>query len=87
PKDHWDRVSAQGDIRPMRNNPSAMDEMKALLKTREPLYAQAEITVDTSKHSPEESVALIREALADSWRGASGSRTSKTAASHAVGGR
>src|SRR3990172_8629801 len=66
PKDHWDRVSAQGDIRPMRNNPSAMDELKAMLKSREPLYAQAEMTMDTSKYSPEESVSLILKALADS---------------------
>jgi XRE family transcriptional regulator, aerobic/anaerobic benzoate catabolism transcriptional regulator len=68
PKDHWDRVSAQGDIRPMRNNPSAMDELKAMLKSREPLYSQAELTVDTSKHSAEESVTLILKALADSLR-------------------
>lgn len=69
PKDHWDRVSAQGDIRPMRNNPSAMDELKAMLKSREPLYSQAEMTVDTSKHSPEQSVSLILHALADSLQG------------------
>ncbi len=63
PKDHWDRVVAQGDIRPMRNNPSAMDELKAMLKSREPLYAQAEITVDTSRNTPAESTALIVESL------------------------
>jgi XRE family aerobic/anaerobic benzoate catabolism transcriptional regulator len=68
PKDHWDRVSAQGDIRPMRNNPSAMDELKAMLKSREPLYSQAEVTVDTSKYSPEQSVSLILGALPDSLR-------------------
>jgi XRE family transcriptional regulator, aerobic/anaerobic benzoate catabolism transcriptional regulator len=68
PRDHWDRVAAQGDIRPMRNNPSAMDELKAMLKSREPLYSQAELTVDTSKHSPEQSVALILDGLADSLR-------------------
>lgn len=63
PKDHWDRVVAQGDIRPMHNNPSAMDELKALLKSREPLYAQAEWTMDTSRHTPEESVERIAKAL------------------------
>jgi XRE family transcriptional regulator, aerobic/anaerobic benzoate catabolism transcriptional regulator len=68
PRDHWDRVAAQGDIRPMRNNPSAMDELKAMLKSREPLYSQAELTVDTSKHSPEQSVAMILDGLADSLR-------------------
>jgi XRE family aerobic/anaerobic benzoate catabolism transcriptional regulator len=68
PKDHWERVTAQGDIRPMRNNPSAMDELKAMLKSREPLYSQAELVVDTSRHSPEQSVALIVKALADTMR-------------------
>ena len=62
-KDHWDRVVAQGDIRPMRNNPTAMDELKGMLKSREPLYSQAEVVVDTSRHPPEESVALIAKAL------------------------
>ncbi|MBI2818942.1 MAG: helix-turn-helix domain-containing protein [Acidobacteria bacterium] len=65
-RDHLDRVAAQGDIRPMRNNPSAMDELKAMLKSREPLYSQAALTVDTSKYSPEQSVSLILQALADS---------------------
>jgi XRE family transcriptional regulator, aerobic/anaerobic benzoate catabolism transcriptional regulator len=68
PKDHWDRVTAQGDIRPMRNNPSAMDELKAMLKSREPLYSQAELVVDTSRRTPEQSVALIVKALADSMQ-------------------
>jgi XRE family transcriptional regulator, aerobic/anaerobic benzoate catabolism transcriptional regulator len=68
PKDHWDRVTEQGDIRPMRNNPTAMDELKGMLKSREPLYSQAELTVDTSRHSPEESVALILKAFEASLR-------------------
>jgi XRE family aerobic/anaerobic benzoate catabolism transcriptional regulator len=62
-RDHWDRVVAQGDIRPMRNNPGAMDELKALLRSREPLYSQADLVIDTSRHTPEESVSLIVEAL------------------------
>jgi hypothetical protein len=45
-----------------------MDELKAMLKSREPLYSQAELTVDTSRHSPEQSVSLIVNALADSLR-------------------
>jgi XRE family transcriptional regulator, aerobic/anaerobic benzoate catabolism transcriptional regulator len=58
-RDHWDRVMAQGDTRPMVNNPAAMDELKALLRTREPLYAQSEMVIDTSKHTIGESVSLI----------------------------
>ncbi|MBI2816149.1 MAG: helix-turn-helix domain-containing protein [Acidobacteria bacterium] len=57
-RDHWDRVVAQGDMRPV-GKPGAMDDLRALLKLREPLYARSEIVVDTSHHSVEESVALI----------------------------
>jgi XRE family aerobic/anaerobic benzoate catabolism transcriptional regulator len=62
-KDHWDRVVAQGDLRPIANNPSARDELKALLRAREPLYSQAELVADTSKHSPEE----VAEMIAQKW--------------------
>jgi XRE family transcriptional regulator, aerobic/anaerobic benzoate catabolism transcriptional regulator len=49
PDDHWQRVLAQGDQRPSAASPHARDELRALLKAREPLYAQAEIAVDTSR--------------------------------------
>lgn len=62
-KDHWDRVVAQGDLRPMVNNPSAKDELKALLRAREPLYSQADLVADTSKHSAEE----VAEMIAQQW--------------------
>jgi len=62
-RDHWSRVVAQGDIRPMGNNPSAMDELKGLLKAREPLYAQAKLVVDTSKYAAGETIELIIKGL------------------------
>lgn len=49
PDDHWKRVLAQGDVRPSAASPHAREELRALLKEREPLYAQAEISVDTSR--------------------------------------
>lgn len=49
PEDHWLRVVAQGDRRPMAGNPDAMSELKGLLKARRPLYGQADITLDTSR--------------------------------------
>ena len=49
PDDHWKRVLAQGDVRPGAASPHAQDELRALLRSREPLYAQAELAVDTSK--------------------------------------
>jgi XRE family aerobic/anaerobic benzoate catabolism transcriptional regulator len=47
--DHWKRVLAQGDVRPSAASPHAREELKALLKAREPLYAQAQLSVDTSR--------------------------------------
>lgn len=58
-EDHWNRVIAQGDGRPMRRNPRAMDQLRALLKTRTPLYEQAEIVVNTSRLTPEEIVTTL----------------------------
>jgi XRE family aerobic/anaerobic benzoate catabolism transcriptional regulator len=48
PEDHWQRVLKQGDIRPSAASPHAQEELRALLKAREPLYSQAEMSVDTS---------------------------------------
>jgi XRE family transcriptional regulator, aerobic/anaerobic benzoate catabolism transcriptional regulator len=51
PRAHWQRVERQGDRRPMGDNPDAMQELRALLVSREPLYAQANLTVDTSRRT------------------------------------
>lgn len=48
PEDHLARVARQGDTRPMRGNPRALEHLKSLLATREPSYARAAMTVDTS---------------------------------------
>ncbi len=48
PEDHWNRVIAQGDRRPMAENPHAFSELRALLAAREKLYARADRTVETS---------------------------------------
>jgi XRE family aerobic/anaerobic benzoate catabolism transcriptional regulator len=67
PEDHWNRVVAQGDRRPMENNPAAQEELRALLVSREPLYGQAQITVDTSGTEPatlaDEIVARVQPAV------------------------
>ena len=47
-EDHWNRVVRQGDRRPMADHPQAMADLRALLSAREPLYAQAAHTVQTS---------------------------------------
>jgi XRE family aerobic/anaerobic benzoate catabolism transcriptional regulator len=62
PDDHWDRVVAQGDRRPMAKNPHAKAELKALLAAREPLYAEAAHTIDTSRVSVDAALdALVAE--------------------------
>jgi XRE family aerobic/anaerobic benzoate catabolism transcriptional regulator len=48
PEDHWNRVVRQGDRRPMADHPQAMADLRALLSLREPLYASADHTIDTS---------------------------------------
>jgi XRE family aerobic/anaerobic benzoate catabolism transcriptional regulator len=48
PEDHWQRVVSQGDRRPMADHPQAMADLRTLLAAREPLYASADHTVDTS---------------------------------------
>jgi len=51
PEQHWQRVVRQGDRRPMRGHPGAMQELRALLAARGPLYAQAHLRVDTTGRS------------------------------------
>jgi len=54
PEDHWNRVVAQGDRRPMADNPAAMEQLRALLATRERIYAQAQNMLDTADATPDE---------------------------------
>ncbi|HEY7498440.1 MAG TPA: shikimate kinase [Vicinamibacterales bacterium] len=59
PEDHWKRVLRQGDRRPLANHPQAMSDLRSLLASREPLYAAAAHTVDTSGRSVDRVVAEI----------------------------
>jgi XRE family aerobic/anaerobic benzoate catabolism transcriptional regulator len=56
PNEHMSRVVAQGDLRPMASNPRAMDDLVSILKSREPLYAKAEVTLVTTGKTPEQSL-------------------------------
>lgn len=53
PKQHLERVAAQGDRRPMAGRADPLAELRSLLKQREPLYREAEIVVDTSALTPD----------------------------------
>jgi XRE family aerobic/anaerobic benzoate catabolism transcriptional regulator len=63
PEDHWNRVVRQGDRRPMADHPQAMADLRALLASREPLYAQAAVTVDTAGVPAERVVSAIVSSL------------------------
>jgi XRE family aerobic/anaerobic benzoate catabolism transcriptional regulator len=63
PEDHWNRVVRQGDRRPMADHPQAMADLRALLASREPLYASAAHTVETSGRAVDEIVEEIAGAL------------------------
>jgi XRE family aerobic/anaerobic benzoate catabolism transcriptional regulator len=60
PEDHWNRVVQQGDRRPM-THPQAMGELRRLLRARDPLYAEAAHTVDTSRLTPDAAVQAVEE--------------------------
>ena len=63
PEEHMARVIAQGDLRPMSGNREAMDDLRRILANREPLYAQADRTVDTAGRTIEQSLRDLRRAL------------------------
>jgi XRE family aerobic/anaerobic benzoate catabolism transcriptional regulator len=59
PEDHWNRVVAQGDQRPMAENPHAFEELRALIAARHKLYARADETIDTSGRTVRQVVTAI----------------------------
>jgi XRE family aerobic/anaerobic benzoate catabolism transcriptional regulator len=60
PDEHMNRVRAQGDTRPMAGNPEAMEQLRAILTSRETLYSRAEAEIDTSGRTVDQSLdALI----------------------------
>lgn len=66
-EEHWRRVVAQGDVRPMRDRPRAMNELRQLLDAREPLYLESDTVIDTagrSLHSVVDEVSQLAIGLA-----------------------
>jgi XRE family aerobic/anaerobic benzoate catabolism transcriptional regulator len=63
PQEHMERVLQQGDLRPMAGNREAMEDLKAILRTRTPFYAKADIDFDTSGKSVQETAEGILQAL------------------------
>jgi XRE family transcriptional regulator, aerobic/anaerobic benzoate catabolism transcriptional regulator len=65
PEEHMQRVIAQGDMRPMANNRDAMSDLKRILAEREALYSKADVQVETSGRTFEESLEILIQALRD----------------------
>jgi XRE family aerobic/anaerobic benzoate catabolism transcriptional regulator len=64
PEEHMARVRQQGDLRPMADDRAAMQELRTILQSREPLYARAHATVDTSGMAVEAAAAKLLAAIA-----------------------
>jgi XRE family aerobic/anaerobic benzoate catabolism transcriptional regulator len=61
PEEHMSRVIAQGDLRPMAGNREAMEDLQRILTNREPLYALADITIDSAGRSVEDTYRELRQ--------------------------
>ena len=63
PDEHMSRVIAQGDFRAMAGSDQAMEDLRKILEAREPLYRKADMVLDTSGASVEESFYQLKSAL------------------------
>jgi XRE family aerobic/anaerobic benzoate catabolism transcriptional regulator len=61
PQDHIQRVTAQGDLRPMGGSAEAIEDLKQILAARAPFYAKAEFKLDTSAQALEPTFLALRE--------------------------
>jgi len=65
PKDHMERVVAQGDTRPMAGNREAMDDLKNILESRAAFYSKADSSFNTSDLTQEAAYFGLTEQLRD----------------------
>lgn len=63
PTEHMQRVLSQGDMRPMAHSARAMEDLLAILESRKPLYAKADLTISTSGRTPEQTLAELLRAV------------------------
>ncbi len=64
PDEHMARVVAQGDLRPMQGRSEAMADLTRILDAREPLYRKADVTLDTSGETLQQSLSKLQQAIA-----------------------
>jgi len=60
PEEHMQRVMAQGDMRPFKSSPAALEEIRRLLADRGRLYARADAILDTSGRTVRQNLAELR---------------------------
>jgi XRE family aerobic/anaerobic benzoate catabolism transcriptional regulator len=63
PAEHMRRIVEQGDTRPVRDNRRAMEDLRAILASREALYAKADLAIDTTGQAPEASLEALLAGL------------------------
>jgi XRE family transcriptional regulator, aerobic/anaerobic benzoate catabolism transcriptional regulator len=63
PEEYMARVIAQGDFRVMGGSGQAMEELRRILEAREPLYRKADLVLDTTGNTVEESFTKLKDAL------------------------
>jgi XRE family aerobic/anaerobic benzoate catabolism transcriptional regulator len=63
PEEHMQRVIDQGDLRPMRDNRRSMADLRAILASREALYARADIQLETTGRDIEATLAALLAAV------------------------
>lgn len=68
PTQHMERVRAQGDNRPMKNDRAAMTELETILASRIALYGRARATVDTSRGGIDASLDRLLAAIGQPLR-------------------
>jgi len=61
PEDHMERVIAQGDLRPMSGNRTAMNDLMSILTAREAEYGRADLRLDTSAQDFEATLDLLQQ--------------------------
>ncbi|MFL5084552.1 MAG: helix-turn-helix transcriptional regulator [Xanthobacteraceae bacterium] len=63
PQEHMQRVMDQGDLRPISGHARAIDELVAILASREPLYAKADATIETTDVTPDQAMQFLLKVL------------------------
>lgn len=64
PEEHMARVMAQGDVRPFKGSPAALEEIRRLLADRDRLYARADAVLNTSGRPLKQSLAELKALVA-----------------------